>query len=194
MSRPTNRITLATVVLGLGLVACSDGRDAPPATATTAPPVTAPIADRQTEAQQFAEQVVNLGGMQSNDALKMVLGGERFARGSGEFQAGDKIDAVAQLLKDRPEARVMIEGYTDDRGGNAVNQRLSEQRADAVRQALVQRGVDAGRIEVAGRGSAQPVASNETAEGRAQNRRVELTFVADGADRLAAAPTGAPGG
>lgn len=195
MNNPWINIAVTVALFGVGLAACSDGGREPPAVAaTTAPPVAAPLPERQTPSQQFAEEVVNLGGVRSNDAIKLTLGGERFERGSGEFEPGDKIDAVAQLLQNHPDARVMIEGFTDDRGGNALNQRLSEARAKSVQQALVERGIDATRIEVAGRGPAQPVASNDTAEGRAQNRRVELTFSPNGANRVASAPATTPGG
>jgi outer membrane protein OmpA-like peptidoglycan-associated protein len=63
-----------------------------------------------------------------------------------------------------------------------------------VKRALEERGIDGARIDTAGRGSAQAVASNDTPEGRAENRRVELTFVPDATDRLASAGTEAPGG
>jgi len=184
----------ATLLAGyacFGLAACGDGADRAEPTAaatTTPPPVAAPLPPRESERERFADRVVNIGGTQTNDAVKLTLAGDRFPSGRAEFQPGDKIEAVAALMQQHPESRVMIEGFTDDRGGNAVNQRLSEARARAVQEALVERGIDAARIEVVGRGSAQPVASNDTAEGRAQNRRVELTFAADGSNRLASAP------
>jgi outer membrane protein OmpA-like peptidoglycan-associated protein len=194
-SKIIRRGAIAASALSIALAACG-GNDAERNTQATTvpPPQAAPLPPRPTEAEQFAERVVNIGGVQSNDAVKLTLAGDRFAAGQGEFQAGDKIDAVAQLMKNHPESRVLIEGFTDDRGGNALNQRLSEQRARSVHEALVARGIDASRIEVAGRGPAQPVASNDTAEGRAQNRRVELTFSAEGANQLASAPAAAPGG
>jgi outer membrane protein OmpA-like peptidoglycan-associated protein len=69
---------------------------------------------------------------------------------------------------------VRIVGHTDSTGSDAVNDPLSLRRAESVRNYLSDRGVGAGRIEVAGRGSREPVASNDTAEGRAKNRRVEI--------------------
>ncbi len=193
-TRNIRRAVLPLSALSIALAACGNDADRTAQVVTAPPPETAPLPPRPTEAEQFAEQVVNIGGVQSNDAVKLTLAGDRFAAGQGEFQAGDKIDAVAQLMQNHPESRVLVEGYTDDRGGNALNQRLSEQRARSVQEALVARGIDASRIEVAGRGPAQPVASNDTPEGRAQNRRVELTFSAEGASRLASAPAAAPGG
>lgn len=90
-----------------------------------------------------------------------------------------KLDEVALKMKEEPDARAMVIGYTDDRGSDAANLRMSERRAQAVKDYLVQRhGIDPTRIQIEGRGSADPVASNDTAEGRAQNRRavVIITF------------------
>jgi OmpA-OmpF porin, OOP family len=72
--------------------------------------------------------------------------------------------------------KLRIEGHTDSRGSASYNDTLSQWRADAVYHALVSRGVDSSRIQSVGRGMELPVASNDTAEGRQQNRRVELIF------------------
>jgi OmpA-OmpF porin, OOP family len=69
---------------------------------------------------------------------------------------------------------VDVNGYTDSSGSDAHNQLLSERRADTVKQALIEDGVSASRISTRGEGASNPVASNATAEGRAQNRRVEI--------------------
>ena len=84
------------------------------------------------------------------------------------------LDEVATVLKAYPEAEVVVEGHTDATGVPADNQRLSLERADAVKSALVARGVSADRIKTAGLGQDRPVASNGTVEGRAKNRRTEL--------------------
>ncbi len=73
----------------------------------------------------------------------------------------------------RASARVRIAGHTDGVGDPEENQRLSEARAEAVRDYLVSHGIDASRVEAVGYGDTQPVASNDTDEGRAQNRRIE---------------------
>jgi OmpA-OmpF porin, OOP family len=76
-----------------------------------------------------------------------------------------------------PEERtVVVEGHTDSQGQDAANQQLSQARAQAVVAFLTQSGVSATRLSAVGRGEAEPVASNESAEGRANNRRVELTI------------------
>ncbi|MEM9071588.1 MAG: OmpA family protein [Myxococcota bacterium] len=85
------------------------------------------------------------------------------------------IRAVATILARNPQyRRVRIEGHTDNAVRAEANRRLSQQRADAVMQALIRQGVDAGRLSAVGHGQDRPVADNETAEGRAQNRRVEF--------------------
>jgi OmpA-OmpF porin, OOP family len=85
------------------------------------------------------------------------------------------LDEAAAVLKDHPELkRVVVEGHTDDRGGTAFNQKLSEGRAKAVRAYLVEKGIAADRLDAKGFGEARPIADNKTAEGREANRRVEL--------------------
>lgn len=98
---------------------------------------------------------------------------------SGRFDlkpaATESLRAVAAVLEKHPTAPVSIEGHTDSTGTPAANLKLSENRANAVRQWLVENaGVDPGRLETRGHGDTAPVASNDTAEGRQKNRRVEL--------------------
>jgi outer membrane protein OmpA-like peptidoglycan-associated protein len=83
---------------------------------------------------------------------------------------------VAQNLLRYPNTDVTVIGHTDNIGSRAVNQRLSEQRAASVRNVLVEGGVPAWRIQTVGRAFDQPIATNATAEGRAQNRRVEIVI------------------
>jgi outer membrane protein OmpA-like peptidoglycan-associated protein len=90
--------------------------------------------------------------------------------------AGDPIlEAVLAVLKDHPEiAKVRIEGHTDNVGGAAFNQHLSEGRAASVRAWLVKHGIDAKRLTSAGFGQSRPVDTNDTDDGRRNNRRVEF--------------------
>ncbi len=81
------------------------------------------------------------------------------------------------LLIEHPEMRIRITGHTDNVGSDRFNQSLSEQRAKSVKSELVKRGIDANRIEAEGKGKAEPVATNDTEEGRAQNRRVEFMIL-----------------
>ncbi|MFO0760157.1 MAG: OmpA family protein [Byssovorax sp.] len=88
--------------------------------------------------------------------------------------ARNKLDQVAEVLKDQPNQTITVEGHTDSVGTAAANQTLSEKRAQAVREYLVSRGVPADAIKAVGYGPTRPVADNKTAEGRADNRRVEI--------------------
>jgi len=84
---------------------------------------------------------------------------------------------VAQALRDHPKLRVMVEGHTDGQGSNSTNLELSQARADAVRQYLIDRGIAGERLTAIGFGEEQPIASNRTRAGREKNRRVEFTIV-----------------
>jgi outer membrane protein OmpA-like peptidoglycan-associated protein len=84
------------------------------------------------------------------------------------------LDSFASGLGSQPNMLVRVVGHTDSTGSDAINDPLSLRRAESVRNYLGDRGVGVGRIEVAGRGSREPVASNDTADGRAKNRRVEI--------------------
>jgi len=87
------------------------------------------------------------------------------------------LTTVAASLRKYPDSRVQVLGHTDNTGSASYNQGLSERRANAVADVLMQGGVPFSRIETFGRGEDQPVASNLTAEGRAQNRRVEIVIL-----------------
>jgi outer membrane protein OmpA-like peptidoglycan-associated protein len=89
----------------------------------------------------------------------------------------DTLESVAVVLKEFDKTSIRIEGHTDSTGSRDYNQLLSERRAGAVRDFLLDRGIDASRTRAVGYGPRQPVASNDTAAGREQNRRVELTLV-----------------
>jgi OOP family OmpA-OmpF porin len=84
------------------------------------------------------------------------------------------LDRLVDVMKRVPTIRGAIEGHTDSTGSDAHNQDLSERRASAVVDYLVNKGIDRSRVEPKGFGESQPIGSNDTAEGRAQNRRVVL--------------------
>jgi outer membrane protein OmpA-like peptidoglycan-associated protein len=93
-------------------------------------------------------------------------------------ESNEVLDAVAGTLKASPQVKkIAIQGHTDNQGNGDKNLELSQRRAEAVRNALIQRGVAADRLEAQGFGATQPVASNKTAAGRATNRRVEFVLV-----------------
>ena len=86
------------------------------------------------------------------------------------------LSGVAMVLKEYEDTRINVVGHTDSSGSRDLNMRLSQQRAESVGTALITMGVDASRLSMNGVGPDQPVASNSTAEGKAQNRRVTLTL------------------
>jgi outer membrane protein OmpA-like peptidoglycan-associated protein len=89
----------------------------------------------------------------------------------------DSLDQIADTLNEYPESKLIVKGYTDSRGTEEYNQKLSDRRANAVKNYLVAEQVDDSRITAIGFGEGFPVASNETAEGRQRNRRVEIDII-----------------
>ena len=107
---------------------------------------------------------------------RIVLRGVNFAFDSAEIDGSSSVvlDAAADQLNECRNVAVRVEGNTDWIGTDAYNQGLSERRAESVQGHLIGRGVSASRLTAVGYGESQPIASNETDEGRALNRRVEL--------------------
>lgn len=89
----------------------------------------------------------------------------------------DTLESVGLVLKEFDKTTIQIEGHTDSTGSRDYNQLLSERRAGSVRDFLLNQGIQAGRTRAVGYGPRYPIASNDTAAGREQNRRVELTLV-----------------
>jgi outer membrane protein OmpA-like peptidoglycan-associated protein len=117
-----------------------------------------------------------------------------FETGRADLQARLRpiLDQFAQGLGQQPGTEVLVVGHADSTGTDAINNPLSQQRANSVRDYLVSRGADSRIIRTEGRGSREPVASNATDAGRAQNRRVEI-FLSERAQVAAApAPYGTP--
>ncbi|MEE3190067.1 MAG: OmpA family protein [Pseudomonadota bacterium] len=111
--------------------------------------------------------------------LDARLDGVYFASGSAELTRGATrtLEQVADTLMEYPDARIEIGAYTDSLGAAANNQRLSERRANAVMQYLIDMGINPMRLEARGYGEEDPIASNDTAQGRAANRRVEIRVI-----------------
>jgi len=105
-----------------------------------------------------------------------------------EFRA--TLDKVAQSLRDYPDSLVDVYGHTDSTGSDSYNQTLSENRARTVMNYLISQGVPAARLRSQGFGETMPVASNDTPEGRARNRRVEIKIVPVTREDVQAARTG----
>ncbi|MEY4580689.1 MAG: hypothetical protein RL701_5392 [Pseudomonadota bacterium] len=113
----------------------------------------------------------------SDGVVITMSGGLLFPAGDKQISpiARDNLDQVAHALKEQPSNTTFkVVGYTDSSGPDAENQQLSAKRAQAVADRLTQSGIAASRISAVGRGEADPIADNETAEGRATNRRVEI--------------------
>lgn len=88
-----------------------------------------------------------------------------------------ELDILADFMKAKPNIRILVEGHTDSVGGLETNQILSEKRAEAVKEYLVNKGIDPSRIETIGYGKSKPIASNNTAFGRQLNRRTEIVII-----------------
>jgi outer membrane protein OmpA-like peptidoglycan-associated protein len=111
------------------------------------------------------------------DSVVVTFAGEvMFDTGSRNLSPGalSRLDSVATTINRYPDADVIVKGHTDSQGPEDANMRLSEDRALMVKNQLVVKGVDAARITTLGFGESQPLVTNATPEGRAQNRRVEI--------------------
>ena len=107
-------------------------------------------------------------------------GNVAFATNSAELNSSfyPALDSVAKVLTDAPATTLAIIGYTDSRGTLDLNKALSKNRADTVGRYLVSKGVSVQRIQTSGLADSNPIASNDTEEGRAKNRRVEIKLQA----------------
>jgi outer membrane protein OmpA-like peptidoglycan-associated protein len=130
--------------------------------------------------------------LQTNDSARGLIvnmSDVLFDTGSFTLKPGarEKLAKVSGILLAHPGLTLQIEGHTDSVGGDDLNQRLSEQRAGSVRDFLADQGVDEAAITAKGFGKTEPVATNETAEGRQRNRRVEIVVNGDSIDATSAA-------
>jgi outer membrane protein OmpA-like peptidoglycan-associated protein len=170
------------------LIALARARDSSVAErpATEAPPQALSAAQRtaRLEAELAALQAHN-----TDRGVVVTLSDVVFDAESARLRpsATPALDRIANALRDNPERRVMIEGFTDSQGLDARNLDLSARRAGAVRQALVDRGISPQRIDAQGLGESYPVATNSTVTGRQLNRRVEILF-SDAQGHLASRP------
>lgn len=134
------------------------------------------IAASRATRQDLERQIAELNARETDRGLVVTLGDVLFATGKSNLMGGAvaNLDKLAAFLGEYPDRTVLIEGHTDSVGSEASNQLLSQRRADSVKSYLVNRGVQATRITTAGLGEGSPVATNDTATGRQQNRRVEV--------------------
>lgn len=131
--------------------------------------------DQAVIAQQ-QQQLKELNAKKTDRGMVITLGDVLFRTGKSQLESGGvhNVQKLADFLKQSPKTRVLIEGHTDSTGGTSLNQTLSEQRANAVRNALTGMGIANDRISTRGYGESFPVASNDTAANRQLNRRVEI--------------------
>ena len=131
-------------------------------------------AEEQT--RKLEAQIAELQATKSERGLVITLGDVLFDTNKSELRSGARysIDKLAAFLAEYPTRNVQIEGFTDSTGSVEYNQRLSERRAEAVRNAIAAQGIDSRRLMTRGYGIEFPVAGNESAEGRQRNRRVEI--------------------
>lgn len=134
------------------------------------------MADAEAANNRTRVLILELQARETERGLLVTLGDVLFQTGKAELlpTAHPRMDKLAEFLKQFPDKSLLIEGYTDSVGSDSYNQELSMRRAEAVKAALMQRGVDPVRMGVRGYGEAFPVASNDSPEGRALNRRVEV--------------------
>lgn len=136
----------------------------------------------EAKAARLQRQLTELEAKQTERGMVLTLGDVLFDSGQAELKAGafSTIDRLATFMRENPERTLVVEGYTDSVGSDAYNLSLSQRRADAVRAALLARGIDGSRITTSGMGKANPVAGNDTAAGRQRNRRVEIVISSTG--------------
>jgi outer membrane protein OmpA-like peptidoglycan-associated protein len=136
------------------------------------------LENREAELASARQELAALQAKETARGTVVTLGSVLFATGRAELLPGAQsaVDRLARYLEDNSAKTVLIEGHTDSTGSDTTNLRLSQERADAVRMALIARGIGASRIAATGLGSSSPVAPNSTPEGRQQNRRVEIVI------------------
>ena len=124
------------------------------------------------------QQLADLQAKKTDRGMVVTLGDVLFDSGQATLKPGANLvlDRLVTFMAQNPQTKVRIEGHTDSTGSADFNQALSQRRADAVAMALENRGLSSDRVTAIGRGQDFPVASNSSAAGRQQNRRVEIVF------------------
>jgi len=144
------------------------------------------VADKDDDCPTVAGPASNKGcpevTAEALETLKVQARSIFFNSGKSTFKTGDvatvtSLDAIKEILKNYPNAKFSIEGHTDADGSDKLNQKLSEDRANAVRNILIEKGLKAENLTAVGFGESKPVGSNKTKAGKAENRRTEVKHV-----------------
>ena len=135
----------------------------------------------QARTRQLENEVQELSTKVTERGLVLSLSNILFELNEAKLKSGSErsISRVAEFLQEYPGHNILIEGFTDSSGEESYNQTLSENRAKAVKDSLVEMGISPSQINTRGYGESYPVASNETQSGRQQNRRVEIVIAKD---------------
>ena len=136
--------------------------------------------DAEMRTSQLQAELKELNAKQTERGLVVTLGDVLFDTDKAQLKARGSLQKLADFLKQHPERKVRVEGYTDSTGSADYNLALSDRRANAVRQSLMDMGVSSDRITSRGYGKESPVANNSTPAGRQLNRRVEIVLSDDG--------------
>jgi outer membrane protein OmpA-like peptidoglycan-associated protein len=133
---------------------------------------------RGDQVEALERQVAGLRELTTARGKSLILGDAFFASNQGSLSNAGKINLqpAIKFLARYPNLPVSIEGHSDSRGAAPANQKISQKRAESVRDALIKLGVNGTRLKVVGLGEVQPIASNDTDSGRAKNRRVEIVI------------------
>jgi len=148
------------------------------------------LAEANARAARAMESLAKIAQVKE-EARGMVItlsGQVLFVTGKAELlpAAQDQLTVVAKALQDQGELKpIVVEGYTDSVGSDSTNMKLSQDRADAVRSFLIGKGLPSDKLSAVGKGKSSPVASNDTADGRANNRRVEIVVAGGSANAIA---------
>jgi outer membrane protein OmpA-like peptidoglycan-associated protein len=137
------------------------------------PPAHTTSANLSTE---YGFKAQSLTGVQTERGLLFTFNTVLFAfdKANLSTKAKSQMDELTRIVEQHSSRKVYVEGHTDSIGGLTYNQSLSERRAQTVYDALIQRGVNGARLVMQGYGETRPIANNKTAQGRQQNRRVEV--------------------
>jgi len=131
------------------------------------------------KAEAARVEAIRVRNREISTRFAAVLQGLQFNTARSTFQksAYAKMDEAVNVLNQYGDIKVLIQGHTDSQGDETKNMALSQSRADAVKEYLVSKGIDAARLLTNGLGESSPIADNKTAEGRAMNRRVEFIIL-----------------